>query len=265
MDWWWIIPVAMAAISFLGILAFFLRLIPRLRLVNPDSMEKVRVRKLKEQIVLTRLSRVKEAKIGGLLRGAAMAIKGVSLLGRRAVQKVYALEQYYTKVQKMQESGGGGMSDDAVKQLFREADDLLRKEEFLAAEKRYIEVISHRPKYAPAYEKLGNLYLKSKQLTSARETLSFAIRLSPKDPSLLMSMGELSLAESKPAEAVVSLRQAVELRPSNPKYIDAYTEASIAARLLEDIQKGIALMKEANPENAKLAGWEKTAAELFSR
>ena len=79
---------------------------------------------------------------------------------------------------------------------------------------------------------MGRLYLKSKQYGQARETLRFALRLSPDDASVLVSLGELDIAEDHPRAAVGNLRKAIAIRPKNPKYLDLYIETALRAKML---------------------------------
>lgn len=258
----WIIPVIFAVLSLGVILALVIRKIPELRVINPESIPKEKVRRLKEQLVMDRLNRVRKAKVGKVSKVAQGAFKQASRVGRRAVQKVYALEQYYEKLQKTQAQGSAGLDKDSVKRLLDEAEQLVREEEYLGAEKRYIEVISHHPKNVDAYEGLGNLYLRSKQYQSARETMAFAVRLAPEDASVRMSMGELEMAQENWKEASNQIGKAVESRPGNPKYLDAYIESSLNAKLFDEAKKGIELLEKANPENTKLEGWKERLTEL---
>jgi tetratricopeptide (TPR) repeat protein len=254
--WYWVIPVLVLGVCLLGILFLLLKQIPKLRIINADSLAGEKTRKLKEQIVLQRLTRVQEARLGRVWKRAGRTASRFARLGRLAVQKVYAIEQYYEKLQKTQGDGVHRLDQEAVRRLFDEADVFVKKEAYLDAEKRFIEIISHYPKHAEAYEQLGNLYLLMKQFPSARESLSFALRLAPADASVLMSLAELETAEHHPLEALGYVRQAVERRPTNPKYLDAYIEAAFSAKQYEEAKKGLALLKAANPENTKIADWE---------
>ena len=133
-----------------------------------------------------------------------------------------------------------------------EAAEFLRAGEYVLAEKKLIEVISHQPKKVDAYEALGNVYIHAKQYGQARETFQFALRLSPDDASVYMSLAELGMLEGNPAAACEQVRQSVEKRPHNPKYIDLYIESAIGAGLVEDAKKGIELLKTAKKQGNKI-------------
>lgn len=259
---WPLISVIVLVVS-LGVAAWVLfRKIPQVRMIDVASIPSERTRRLKEQIILQKFERVGAEKLGTVAKAARHGVSAASKVGRRAVQKLYAMEQYYQKLKRAPAEGSVGTDPEAIKRLLSEAEEYVRQEEYIPAEKRYIEIISHNPKHVKAYEGLGNLYLWNKQYAQARETLLFTLRISPDDASVYMSLAEVELAEENVKKAIEYLRRCVELRPGNPKFIDRYVEASLLAKLPEDARKGIGLLKEANPENQKIAEFEERLAAL---
>ncbi|KKU32337.1 MAG: hypothetical protein UX45_C0019G0010 [Candidatus Uhrbacteria bacterium GW2011_GWF2_46_218] len=233
-----------------------------LRVMDVDTIPEEKERQTKERLLWQRFSRLQSGKVSGVVRVAHRVGKDISRTGRRLVQRLYSLEQYYQKLRKEAEGGEEGMSEEVVKRLMEEADGLVRQEEYIPAEKKYIEIISHHPKQIKAYEGLGHLYLRTKQLSQARETFQFAERLNEKDASVQMSLAELELMEERPQVSLAHVRRAVDIRPRNPRYLDAYIEAAFLVKSLEDMKKGIARLKEANPDNQKIGEWEAKAKVL---
>ncbi len=90
----------------------------------------------------------------------------------------------------------------------------------------------------------------------------FALRLDPENASLHMSMADLELKEGNAKAAVEQLRKATEIRPKNVKYLDGYIEAALAARMPDDADRGLRLMKEVNPENQKIPDFQHALDEL---
>ena len=258
----WLIPLILMGISLLVVLFVLLRRMPQLRVLDVGTLSEERAKRVKETLILQRFNRLGSEKLGSVSKAANAGVKAISDLGRRATQRLYRLEQYYQRLKKSSSTEGHATDPDAIKRLLAEADDFVREGEFIQAEKRYIEVVSHNPKNVDAYEGLGNMYFKNKQNDQAREALAFALRLSPEDASVHMSLADLDLVEGKPAAAVAHLRESVEKRPANPKYLDSYIEASLLAKLRSDAEKGIARLKAANPENQKIPGFEERLAEL---
>ncbi len=233
-----------------------IRKIPQLRVIDVDSIAKERERKIKEKIILSKIKRSGGAKLGAVAKTSVGAVNTVSKYGRRAVQRLYHLEQYYQKLRRSSTEGIHAYDTDRIRQRIEEAQELIRDEEFIPAEKIFIDIISHNPKSVDAYEGLGNMYIKSGQIDQARETLSFALRLSPEDASVRVSLAELELLQENHQAALPHLRAAVQKRSKNPKYLDFYIDTALKVGSLKDARKGITALKEVNPENTKIKEFE---------
>src|SRR3989344_7296668 len=254
--WVWFIPLVLLVASLVVAGAILLRKVPELRVMETSSAAEERARHVKETIIMQRFDRLKREKLGKVGKMATDAGSGALKIGRRAVQRLYRLEQYYQKGRRAPEAGGKAADPATVERLLEEAEGFARAGEPIQAEKKYIEVISHNPKTASAYEGLGNLYLDLKHYDQSREALSFALRLSPGDASVHMSLADLDLAEGKAHAALAHLRESVEKRPNNPKYLDRYIETALAAKERKDAEKGIASLKASNPDNQKIPVFE---------
>lgn len=238
------------------------RKIPQLRALNVDALPEVRTKQVKEAIIMQRFERLALERFSGFFKKGQTAGKFLSRLGRRLVQRLYALEKYYQKLQRGLHEGPHATDPGAIRRLMEEAADLTRKEEYFEAEKRYIEIISHNPKEVKAYEELGNLYLLDRQLLQARETLAFATKLAPEDASVQVSLGELEMKEGNTEAALKYFTKAIELRPHNPRYLDYFVESALATKNTSEAARGIALLRSVNPENKKLENFEERLAAL---
>lgn len=252
----WIIPLFLLAIGVISIVIILIRKMPQLRVINVDSIAKERTRKIKEQIILQKLQRASGAKLKGLSSFAVMTGRTVSRTGRRVVQRLYSLEQYYQKLKRSASEGQHAYDAETIHRLVEDAETLRQKDELIPAEKIYIDIISHNPKSVDAYEGLGNLYLANGQFEQARETLQFSLRLSPNDASVFVSLAELEIRCDQPKVALGHLKKAIQKRPKNPKYLDLYIEVSLKAGSLKDASEGIKRLKEVNPENQKIKDFE---------
>ncbi|OGL99342.1 hypothetical protein A2318_04360 [Candidatus Uhrbacteria bacterium RIFOXYB2_FULL_45_11] len=252
----WIIPLFLLAIGVISIVIILIRKMPQLRLINVDSIAKERTRKIKEQIILQKFQRASGDKLKGISALAVLIGRTTSRSGRRIVQRLYSLEQYYQKLKRSASEGQHAYDADTIHRLVEEAETLRQKDELIPAEKIYIDIISHNPKSVDAYEGLGNLYLANGQFDQARETFQFSLRLSPNDASVFVSLSELEMRCDQPKAALVHLKKAIQKRPKNPKYLDLYIEVSLKAGSLKDAQEGIKRLKEVNPENQKIKGFE---------
>lgn len=252
----WIIPLVVLVVSVLVIGAVLARKIPQLRMIDVSSIPTERSKQVKENIIRERVHRMGSEKLGVIAKAGGAAFSAASKAGRRAVQKLYQLEQHYVKLKQAPGASSRSLDKQTVQRLLDEAEQLVREEEFIPAEKRYIELISHNPKLVEAYEGLANLYLENKAYAQARETLAFTLHLSPEDASVHMSFADLERAEGNPKAALDHLRDAVRIREKNPKYLDAYIETALEVGAWEDAEKGIGRMKAVNPENQAIPEWE---------
>jgi len=206
---------------------------------------------------LKKLNRTGGAKLRVVEKVASQGVRTASKYGRRAVQRLYKMEQYYQKLKRTASEGQHAYSADVATTLIAEAEGFERQGEYIPAEKIYIDIISHNPKSIDAYEGLGNLYIKSGQLEQARETLKFTLRLAPDDASVNVSLAELEIAQGNHKTALEYLRKAVDKRSKNPKYLDFYIEAALESGSLKDARKGIKALKQVNAENKKLEEFER--------
>jgi len=251
---WIILGIILVALTVIGFV--FFRKIPQLRVIDVDSIQKERERKVKEQLILSKFQRASGAKLQKVVKVSSGVVHEISRHGRRAVQKLYRIEQYYQKLKRSADDGGHAYTDEVIRQRLEEADTLVRQEEYIPAEKIFIDIISHNPKSVSGYEGLGNMYLISGQMDQARETLTFALRLSPDDASVNVSLAEIEIQKGEPKLALPFLRKAVEKRSKNPRYLDYYIDVALVTGSLKDARKGLNVLKEVNPENNKIIEFE---------
>ncbi len=256
------IAMIVALLSVLTIVVVLIFKIPRLRVIDVSSIPQERTRVLKEKIIMEKLTRAGRDKLGVVARASTAAARGASRVGRRAVQRLYAIEQYYQKLNRVATEGPHAYSQETIKKMTADAEKCVREEEYIPAEKIYIDIVSHNPKSVDAYEGLGNLYMKKGEFDQARETFQFTLRLSPNDASVHVSLAELEMKLNHSKAALEHLRKAVGKRSKNPKYLDLYIEAGISAGSLKDIRSGIGLLTKVNPGNQKIVEFEERFQKL---
>jgi Tfp pilus assembly protein PilF len=250
---WILVSIIIFCLFIISII--LVRNIPKLRVINIESVPKEKARKVKEKIILQKLQR-KSGVARNVVKASSGAVRVASKYGRRAVQKLYSLEQYYQKLKRTAEEGVHSYNKDEIRRLIDQAKDLVKKDEVVHAEKIYIDIISHNPKSVDAYEGLGDLYKKSSKYDQAKETYKFTLKISPNDASVLVSLAEMEMDSLNYKSALDYLKKAIDNRSKNPKYLDFYIETSLRAGSLKDARKGITLLQEVNPENKKLDEFE---------
>lgn len=243
-------------VSIFFLLVVALRHIPDLRVIDVKTISHERSRELKEKLIMDKFERGARSKWRVVAGVSHTVVRGASRVGRRAVQKLYAIEQYYQKLNRNATEGQHAYTMETVKKMTDEAIRLIREEEYIPAEKIYIDIISHNPRSVDAYEGLGNMYLVKKDFDQSRETLLFVLRLSPNDASVNVSLAELELVQGRPKAALSYLRKAVAKRSKNPKYLDLYIDSALVAGSLKDARSGIQMLKKVNPDNQKIPDFE---------
>lgn len=237
------------------------RKLPQVRVVDPSSSKEAKSKELKNAILAKRLERIGSEKAESLKRDILMPV-GTSIQNvvRRAAGKLTALERRYAERQK---SGVVVVNNpEVLRELVREAEELLAADRYDAAEKKLIEVVSIDPKNVLAYERLGRLYLMNKDFVGARETFQFLMKLSPKDASVLAALGEVAEGEGKQDEALKYYKEALDISPHNPKYLDFYIDSAIMNGDVAEATTTLGTLREVNPENQKIAEFDERIAEL---
>lgn len=257
---WILLILIFGALAVMGVVVY--RKLPHMRVIDVASIPKERERRIKEALILSKLHRTGVARLQGVSRVMAEAIRAVSRSGRRAVQKLYRLEQYYQRLRRTASEGSHSYTEEMIKTRLEEAQKLIEQDEYIPAEKIFIDVISHNPKSVDAYEALGNMYVRSGQFDQARETFQFTLRLSPDDASVHVSLAELERKQGHGKQALSFLRKAVLKRPKNPRYLDFYIEAALQTGSLKDARKGILALKDVNPDNQKIEEFERKFQEM---
>ncbi|MFH1252938.1 MAG: hypothetical protein V1664_01215 [Candidatus Uhrbacteria bacterium] len=256
----WLIPTFFLVIS-LGVIGFILwRKRPQLSLLNIAALPEEKAKQVKDLLLQKRLERVMKKRFNFFLRFFSLSWQVATRGGRRLVQKVYAVEQQYRKMQKS--PGSENLDTEAIRRVMDEAADLVKKEEYFQAEKKYIEILSQLPKYVKAYEALGNLYILDRKYNQARETFGFALKLKSDDASLHTALGELEAKENNPAAALAEFSKAIEIRPNNPRYLDFFIEAALNVKNIPEAKRGLTRLKEVNPENQKIVDFEERISQL---
>lgn len=258
------IPLILIGLSVIVLLVIALQKIPQLRALDVYTSPEVKARQLKNTLMANRLTRAGERYFGVMKRMAQPAAKAAGAGMKTAIGKLTKLEEHYQKMRK-EAMGPHAMDGAAIKKIVEEAEELIEKERYGEAEKRLIEVLSHDPKNAKAYEVLGDLYVMMKNYDQAEETFRFILKLSPEDASVVTSLGEIEMQRENFEKAKEYFAKAIKLRPNNPKYLDFSIEACLQAGDAAGAKKGIEQLRKVNPQNQKLGELDERAAELSKR
>ncbi|MFH1314777.1 MAG: tetratricopeptide repeat protein [Candidatus Uhrbacteria bacterium] len=252
----WLIPIIIFVLSLTVIIFVICRKIPQLRALNIETTVRAKVKQVKEAIILERIKRIRGKKLSKLIEQINQVFRRLSRFGRRSIQRLMALEKYYQELKEAPVNGSSRLDSEAIDRMLKEAGELVRQEKYSAAEKKYVEIISHDAKNIRAFEDLGRLYIRMKEPAQARETFNFILSFKPDDASVLVSLGEIALEEDEKPLALDYFERAVAKRPHNPKYLDYLTDTALKVQEIEPARRGIDSLKEVNPENKKIADFE---------
>lgn len=258
----WLIPLLLVLASVFVIGMIVARHAGELRALNVDTDPERARRTQKRQLFAQRVERLGGERAKKVGRAATKAGRGFQAMMKRVYTKAQAMER---RLQHQAATASGTTGSLEMRQHLREeAEALIEREAYTAAEQRLIELLSYDQKNAEIYELLGNVYVKTKQYDQARQTFEYAHVLKPEDASILTSLGELALRRGEVEAAIEVFHQAVELRPNNPKYLDFLIESSLMGGKKAMAIKGLKLLREVNPENKKIEEFEARIREIGS-
>lgn len=249
------IPVGLAIVSALVLVGIGVRHTREVVVLDPASHPKRKRHGRKVELVMQRLERLGGERTKQAARTLSHASRGARSMVKKWYKKAQALDRQYKRMQHETANGVVG-SHETRKQLLEDAQRAVAEESYTVAEQRLIEYLTLDAKNAQVYERLGIVYMRTRQFEQAKETFRFALTLAPSDASILVYLGELALREGQVKEATEYFRQAVALRPSNPKYLDFLIESSILAGDAKLAREGVYYLKEANPDNKKIEEFE---------
>ncbi len=171
-----------------------------------------------------------------------------------------------------------------------EANMLLSENELESAEKKFIDVIGMNSENIEAYEGLGEVYINLNQNDSARETFEHITKLDVDNSNAFYKLGNISFSEGDVdtarenyikannlkkhdvliltalsdscqeleynEEAVSYLKEIINLEPNNPRYLDSLISISIKIKDKGLAESSLGKLKDVNPENKKIKGYE---------
>lgn len=186
-----------------------------------------------------------------------------------------------------------------VRVLLSQGEEYLKQEDYMEAERRFVEAIALNPSHVESYKALSVLYIEKKEYDQAKEILKHILKLNHDDPQAYSSLGliesqlghldeaeqdylrsvalaqtvasyhhELGLvyrAKGEAKKALAQFSEAVSLDPSNPKYLHYQIEEAIAAGDKKVAHDAYRRLRGVNPENQKLAELKTRIDELAQK
>ncbi|OQA39135.1 MAG: tetratricopeptide repeat protein [Parcubacteria group bacterium ADurb.Bin316] len=272
-----IIPLILIIISLILIINIVVKKFSALASLDVASIPAEKEAVFKERIMGNRLKREFFKYYSKLLKFLRPFFSTIGRLLKTLYGKLIDFKENYNR-----ESSLVLNTEDHISKLLAEAEDLVKKDEYDEAEKRYIEIISLDSKNLKAFRSLGRLYAEEKKYQEAEQTLMHVLRLIDKEVN--QSGGEVSdsdreeinsqLAEThfdlvevnkgknNLSEAISCINEALAIIPNNPRYLDTKLEISIMNKDKSSALEAYDKMAEVNPDNQKLGEFKKKIEEL---
>ena len=258
-----------------------IRKFPVLARVDINTIKKEKEDDFKEQILKKRFKRAIKKNSAKILEFLEPVTKIISNWVRDGYEKLHELRAEYKKKSEHQEELSDHKREELVATLLSASEELIKKEAYKQAEEKLIEVISLDNKNTTAFKNLGRVYVKLGSLEEARETFEYLVKVRKEEfnaykKSLVgtdktneevfkifnaesqFSQAYFDLANvyqelEKYPEAIKNLKKALEIEPNNPRYLDTIMEISIIIKDKITALDAYKKLKEANPDNQKLA------------
>ena len=247
-----IIPLIIIVISLVVIIIIVIRKFPSLAAVDTNSVTKVKEAEVRNRIISDRLKR----KILSIITKLKKIISPVKLwlksLFENLYKKTIELEKKYQKEKKGVSDEGFTDIRQKIKKLLHEAETLVDNEDYIGAEKKFIEVVALDKKNIEAYRGLAEVYFKQKQFDQAEETLRYLLRWLPEDDFVYLQLGQIAQEKGNDDLALEYLEKAVKLAPNHPKNLDHLLEICIILGKQSLAEETLKRLKIVNPENKKL-------------
>ena len=284
-----IIPLLLILISLVIIIVIVSRKFSVLAALDVENIPAEKEAKFKERIISNRLKRSVIKYWSSLVRISTPLGNSISDYFKAKLQKLHQAKNVYKANEKIE-------TPETIDQLFSQAEELRKRDDLDAAEKKYIEIIGIDSKNLEAFKELGQVYFEKKEFEEAKQTFEHILKLKEDDEDIYENLAQIakeegdldeardeylkslninkqnaqtyfSLAEiyqamGKMTEAVKTLKKALKIEPANPRYLDTMLEISIIIKDKALASATYGNLLKANPENNKLEEFKRQIDEL---
>ena len=245
-----IISVAILLIAACLAAVILIRKIPQLSLIDIEAEVKPKEKVVEERILRERLKRK--------LDEARSRVRWIEKMFGTITLR---LREWWGKLEMLERKLGilhGGMKkkEASMDALFAEAEANVESDP-KRSERVYLEIIKTDPKNVHAYSGIAELYISERQWVEAKGTLEFLMKVdTTKTDRYAFRLAEIAREEGSLEEAMEFAWRAVEVGGNEPRYLDFFIEMSILCKHRRNAERGLRMLQEANPENAKIPEFE---------
>ena len=267
-----VLPIAVIVFCLIIIFFIWFKKFSRLANVNLDKIPTEKYQRVKQEILQKKLKRSLEE--WGIKVKDNLKINNSFLNQKMGLlnEKITNLEKKYRHSQKNFLKKSPKLLKYKVDKLILAGKKLIEQEKLNEAEKCFIEIISLDNNNLNAYRYLGEIYLKQKDLSHAKQTFDYILDLNLKEfkkalndkkddtigaiknelAKIYFDLGEMYNLKEKFDLARKNLEKSLEFSPKNPKYLDFLCNLYIILKDKEQAQKILARLKDVNPDNQKI-------------
>ncbi|MBU0670934.1 tetratricopeptide repeat protein [Patescibacteria group bacterium] len=250
----YIVLISIIVITAGVVIFYYLKNKSKLASLDLESMKGHRHKEVKKRVVETRMER----KYSGFKNKVKPVFDKISNPLKKFFHNIYTrimrLERKYKEEEKKEPKTleQKEIVRQNINQMISDGTDLMEKEDYSGAEKKFIEVLSIDPQNPNAYKKLSDVYFFQKDYEHAKETLEFLININPNDEMIWRDLGKVLVAQDKKEEGLKNYQKAMELAPNNPKNIVLVLETALDIKDKPVANDALNKLKEVNPDNQKL-------------
>ncbi|MFH0840456.1 MAG: tetratricopeptide repeat protein [bacterium] len=260
------ITIPLIIISLIVVVIIVFRKFSILARIDVDNIESEKQRLVKKKIINDKFKR----NLNKFGQRSLKIIKPiVRLIGKIFVgiyNKLIAVKDNYSQTNVRSDKP----DNQAMSKLFAEARDFANKEDLMAAENKYIEIIGLDSSSVQAFQELGEIYLAKENYEDAEQTFQHVVKLrtsntESKSSDLAKVYFYLSLVYrgmSENNKAKDNLIKALEIEPGNPRYLDKMIDLNIIIKNKDDAWQAFQKLQSTNPDNNKLEDFKQRISEL---
>ena len=303
--WFYVLSLGLGGLCLVVMGVIIVRKFPHLTIINTDALPGEQSAKKKREIIQGRVTR-KAAELGRRFAGAMTdrATKAGEWM-TSAQARLEEMEKQYKRTANSsaaptlpteatapmpvqtsaptpaasEKKGGPVKEEEGTEELLLAAAKLLHDGQLVAAEEKYVAVISRNAKEERAYRGLAEVYMTGRRYPQALETLDFLAQIIRRDngcrhgegndvvcqasaavhadlADLLAKAGVSALAMDDPDLARVHLEVAVDMVPMSAHYLELLGEACLEQGDKEMAEAALISLRSANPDSPKIAIFE---------
>ena len=228
--------------------------------MDVENMPAEKEMRFKEKIVASRLERhlAKWKLILGRIFG--FIFDKLRMVFRWANGKLREEKKKYT-VAKEPEEVLPEDKEAVIGSLFME-NESFDDDDFDKKEANLIKIIGLDSGNIKAFQLLGELYFLNRKNEEAKQTWAHALKLlddgdTEKQAEIYNSLAVLYKESEDLSSALETAKMASKLAPNSPRYLDSLAEISIMNKDKTSAEEAVARLAEVNPENGKLADFNR--------